>query len=302
MTEKNGKVIKLTRMVEKPHILDPKSDIVFKKIFGEHPDLVKSFLNSVLPLPADRIIESIEYLSPEQSPRIPSMKNTIVDVKCKDQDGRVFITEMQMLWHSGFDKRLLHGASRAVSQQLERGGDYSDLCPVYGLAILNEVFEPDLEEWYHHYRLIHALHREKCLEGLELIFVELPKFKPQTFKDRKLGALWLRFLKEINIGSDAVPEEFLENPDLAQAVQLAQQCSYTKEELLAYDYYLDAVRVDRTARNSALKAGMEIGSENRAKLVANKMIKKGFMDKEISDMTELNLEIILNLREEASKE
>ncbi|MCD8542096.1 MAG: Rpn family recombination-promoting nuclease/putative transposase, partial [Gammaproteobacteria bacterium] len=36
--------------------LDPKADVVFKKIFGDHPDLLMSFLNAVLPLPADRPI------------------------------------------------------------------------------------------------------------------------------------------------------------------------------------------------------------------------------------------------------
>src|SRR5579872_1250738 len=86
--------------VKQPRILDPKSDIVFKKIFGQHPDLIKSFLNSILPLPEGTLIETIEYLTPEQTPRIPSMKNTIVDVKCKDQFGRYFIVEMQMQWHS----------------------------------------------------------------------------------------------------------------------------------------------------------------------------------------------------------
>ena len=29
--------------------LDPKSDLTFKKVFGEHPDLVISFLNALLP-------------------------------------------------------------------------------------------------------------------------------------------------------------------------------------------------------------------------------------------------------------
>ena len=65
--------------------LDPKSDVVFKKIFGQNPDLIKSFLNGVLPLSEGHLIEDIAYLTPEQSPRIPAMKNTIVDVKCKDQ-------------------------------------------------------------------------------------------------------------------------------------------------------------------------------------------------------------------------
>src|SRR5437879_1693480 len=88
-------------------LLDPKSDIVFKKIFGQHPELIKSFLNSVLPLPKGRLIESVKYLTPEQSPRIPSMKNTIVDVKCTDQNGHIFIVEMQMSWSKSFLKRFL---------------------------------------------------------------------------------------------------------------------------------------------------------------------------------------------------
>lgn len=40
-----------------PRYLDPKADIVFKKIFGEHPELLKSFLNAVLPLPENGLLE-----------------------------------------------------------------------------------------------------------------------------------------------------------------------------------------------------------------------------------------------------
>lgn len=29
--------------------LNPKADLTFKKVFGEHPDLVASFLNALLP-------------------------------------------------------------------------------------------------------------------------------------------------------------------------------------------------------------------------------------------------------------
>ena len=39
--------------------LDPKADVVFKKVFGEHPHLLISFLNAILPLPDDgQIIEN----------------------------------------------------------------------------------------------------------------------------------------------------------------------------------------------------------------------------------------------------
>ena len=33
--------------------LDPKADVVFKKIFGDHPHLLISFLNAVLPFKSD---------------------------------------------------------------------------------------------------------------------------------------------------------------------------------------------------------------------------------------------------------
>ena len=161
-------------------LLDPKSDIVFKKIFGQHPELIKSFLNGILPLPKGQLIESIIYLTPEQSPRIPAMKNTIVDVKCTDQHGHIFIVEMQMLWSKSFLKRFLYGTSKAFVQQLDAGKAYYTLCPVYGVAIVNETFESTIDDWYHHYRLTNVKDLDKSLEGLELIFLELPKFKPQT--------------------------------------------------------------------------------------------------------------------------
>ena len=64
--------------------LDPKSDVVFKKVFGEHPHILISFLNALLPLPLDRHIVELSYLPSEQVPSIPEFKRTIADVKCKD--------------------------------------------------------------------------------------------------------------------------------------------------------------------------------------------------------------------------
>ena len=71
--------------------LDPKADVVFKKIFGEHPNLLISFLNALLPLPSSSPIVSLTYLQNEQVPVIPEFKRTIADVKCTDAQGRVFI-------------------------------------------------------------------------------------------------------------------------------------------------------------------------------------------------------------------
>ena len=110
--------------------LDPKADVVFKKIFGEHPILLISFLNAVLPLAPNGSIVELSYLPTEQVPLIPEFKRTIADVKCKDAEGRVFIVEMQMNWTDSFKQRLLFGTRQAFVKQLEKGQEYKFLQPV----------------------------------------------------------------------------------------------------------------------------------------------------------------------------
>lgn len=48
--------------------LDPKADLTFKKGFGEHKELLISFLNAILPLHEGKEVVDIKYLSPELVP------------------------------------------------------------------------------------------------------------------------------------------------------------------------------------------------------------------------------------------
>ncbi|MBQ9587217.1 MAG: PD-(D/E)XK nuclease family transposase, partial [Bacteroidales bacterium] len=100
--------------------LDPKADLTFKLVFGEHPDLVMSLLNSLLPLEPDGQITDVEYLSNEMVPENPGKKNSIVDVRCTDGRGRQFIVEMQLYWNPWFQQRVLLNASKAVIKQLDK--------------------------------------------------------------------------------------------------------------------------------------------------------------------------------------
>ena len=68
--------------------LDPKADLTFKRVFGEHPDLVMSLLNALLPISVGQEITDIEYLPAEIVPDNPLRKNSIEDVRCKDKFGR----------------------------------------------------------------------------------------------------------------------------------------------------------------------------------------------------------------------
>ena len=43
----------------------------------------------------------------------------------------------------------------------------------------------------------------KQIEGLEFVFIDLPKFKPQNRAEKKLHELCLHFLTEINASTKA---------------------------------------------------------------------------------------------------
>ena len=241
--------------------LDPRADLTFKRIFGEHKDLVISLLNALLPLDDAHLVKSVEYIPVEMVPDNPLKKNSIVDVRCHDQDGRQFLVEMQMIWSKEFMQRVLFNASKAYVRQLDKKEDYNLLQPVYSLNLVNDVFMDDIPEYYHHYDIVNVEHTDKRIEGLHLIFVELPKFKPHTFSERKMQILWLRFLTEMG-DVRIVPQEFLANPEVKKAVDILEESSYTDAQLNGYDKFWDIVRTERTYINAAIRKGM---SEGRAK-------------------------------------
>ena len=49
--------------------LDPKTDLTFKKVFGEHPDLVTSLLNALLPLRSALGYEQVALSGRTRNPR-----------------------------------------------------------------------------------------------------------------------------------------------------------------------------------------------------------------------------------------
>ena len=206
--------------------LDPKADVVFKKIFAEHPHLLISFLNAVLPLTPEQYIITVEYLPSELVPRIPGFKSTIVDVRCTDKQGRLFIVEMQIQWTTGFMQRMLFNASKAYIKQLNAGEEYHLLKPVYGLALLASEFDPNPNDWYHHYKIVNVQKPAAEIKDLQLIFVELPKFKTQNYNQKKLQILWLRFMSELDQTTTAVASELLAIPEIKEAVSITEQAAY----------------------------------------------------------------------------
>lgn len=249
--------------------LNPKADLTFKKVFGEHPDLIISFLNALLPFDkADEEITWVEYLNPELVPQNPLRKDSIVDVRCRDKAGRQFIVEMQMMWTSAYKQRVLFNASKAYVSQLDKGGDYDLLHPVYSLNLVNDTFS-DSPDYYHDFRIVEVAETKEVIEGLRFIFIELPKFTPKNYGDKKMQVLWLRYLTEINEKTREVPEELLNNPEISKAVTQLEESAFSEAQLLGYDRFWDMVSTAKMQISSSRREAMEKGlAEGRAKGLA----------------------------------
>jgi predicted transposase/invertase (TIGR01784 family) len=245
--------------------LDPKNDLTFKRVFGEHEHLCMSLLNSMLPLEGEREIVSLQYQPAELVPDIPGQKDSIVDVRCVDNLGNQFLVEMQMHWTESFKSRVLFNASKAYVKQLEMGKEYKYLRPVYALSFINDCFDPDPDVFYHDYKIVNVENTGKRIEGLEMVFIELPKFKPTGKAEKKLYDLWLTFLTKIKDGMYKVPEELLDEEITKEAVRYLERFFYSEDQLYTYERYWDSISTVRTIYLDAVDEGI---AEGRAEGIA----------------------------------
>lgn len=292
--------------------------MTFKKIFGEHKDLLISLINALLPLKDDEQVEEVEYLTPELVPDVFLGKHSIVDVRCKDVKGRLFLVEMQMLWTSAFQQRVLFNASKAFVRQLDKRCKFELLKPVYSLNLVNEVFMKEYpDEFIHNFNIVHDLHNDKVIEGLHFTFIELPKFQPHSVNEKKMTVLWLKFLTEINENTTQVPQELLDNPETNKALETVEESALTKAERLAYDdfwnklgaerlLFIDSNKISREegraeGRAEGIEVGIAKGKANEKIATAKRLIAMGLSPEQTAQGSELPLEEVLALMQEEAK-
>ncbi|MDR0560184.1 MAG: hypothetical protein LBG92_08425, partial [Prevotellaceae bacterium] len=102
-------------------------------------------------------------------------------------------------------------------------------------------------------------HIDKQIEGLEFVFIELPKFKPKNRAEKKLHELWLRFLTEINGKTEKVPVELMECAETKEAVRYMEVGAYSHEQLQLYDKLRIAKMTAKSFVDDAIDEGLAKG-------------------------------------------
>jgi predicted transposase/invertase (TIGR01784 family) len=289
--------------------INPKIDFAFKKIFGseDSKDILVSFLNALI-YEAQPIIQDLEILNPYLAPKIRGIKDTYLDIKAKiidseTKEDRTVIIEMQVLNVEGFEKRILYNAAKSYYIQLTTGQGYNLLNPVIALTITDFVMFADLPNITSRFVL-----KEKDflidypIYDIELIFVELPKFKKELAALEDIIDKWLFFLNNARKLQD-VPPAMDNIPELKKAFYIANQANLNLDELEEQEKSEIFIQDQRGAITKAAKESLEQGRQEglaeglqqKTYEIAKKML--GVLDdRAIAEMTGLTLEELRSLR------
>ena len=246
--------------------LDVKTDFAFKKVFGspQSENLLKSFLNSILYNNSTQQITSLVIVDPYSVPQIKGMKETYVDVKAQLNDGSQVIVEMQVLHHPSFEQRILYNATQHYSKQLLVGENYTLLNPVVALTIVDFVLfdnpgadnkpSPHLSR----FKLMETQTLTEYSGDIELVFVELPKFKTSNPDLLAMQDQWVYFIKNAGHLSE-VPQELAKSNEFKQAFEIINEAGMSAEELEAQYKRREFIAINKGALEQALAKGLAEG-------------------------------------------
>jgi len=240
--------------------IDPKIDIAFKKVFGSQMsrELTKALINAVLqPTPWQRL-EELELLNPYSDKMTLDDKLSILDIKARDDQGRLYNVEMQMVATASLTRRFLYYWSKLYSQQLTEGDEYTRLCPTISICFVNGDVFPDRDAYHSQFRLLEEDDRFCLTDDLAIHVIEIPKFRLSLEELRKPLDFWLYFLKNgVELDADALPRP-LAQPEIYRAMEVLKMFSQNEMERELYEGRLKEKRDRQTFETQVATAEREL--------------------------------------------
>ena len=251
---------------------DLKNDVVFRKVFGQHPRVLAGLLNDLLERSGEREITELEYLPGEQVPLVLGLKLSILDVRCRERGGAAFIVEMQVLHVTGFLNRVVYNACKAYVGALKKGAAYGELIDVVAVSICDFVLWPDAERdaanaprvpLVSRWSMAEQASGHRALGQVQYVFVELPKLGdevPDSTNER-----WAALFAH---AQDLEPRSLVDVPLTSaqrEALELAREETFTPAERDAIERSHE--EVDQVRRTIAA-ADARAEAETRARAAA----------------------------------
>lgn len=292
-------------MVEnkKIELLNPKSDYVFKRIFGHigNEEITKDLLNDIL---ENKITEVELDKNPILEKDLLDDKIGILDIKAKANNTNINI-EMQVVDRKNIEKRLLYYWSKMYIQSIKKGDDYEKL--ERSIIVLFTDYELDvlksIEKYVTQWNIREKEYSQTVLTNvLEIYIIEIKKCKNK--REKELDK-WIQFLEN--------PEgmKMGENKSVDKAKKILEEISKDERERylaeLREKYIMDQKAIADAGFDKGLEKGikkgieqgieqgMQQGKKNKAVEIARKLKKMKMSIDEIINITGLSKEEIEKL-------
>ncbi len=245
------------------------SDIMVRVLLGQEENLplLKDFINAVLEDRGFSTVTSLEIKNPVNLRTVFSEKESVLDVKAKDQSGKIYDIEIQSIGNSEFIQRSLYYWAKIYSSQLQEGHQYKKLNPVICINLLNFTLFPDKKEnQFHSCHMISDLDDSVSIltDHLQIHYIELPKIEPHT--DQKVPAdrlsQWAWYFKEEGVWEEEDMKIIIkEDPIFQQAHDTFNKFTANDEYLERYEARMKYERDKAQAISDGREEGLEIGRE-----------------------------------------
>ncbi len=233
------------------HRIDPKIDCVFKALLGaeENRNLLVHFLNAILALELKVPLADVDILNPYNEREFAHDKLSIVDVKARDFEGRLFQIEIQLVQYGQLVSRILYSWADIYSQQLQSGESYDKLKPTYSIWLLDDRLIASDQDYVRTYKMRDARGQTLLDHGGIWLF-EIKKFHAQNIDSEEQR--WLRFLKEGHQLDDLSLPDWMFTKEMEQAMSTLRKFS-DKER----DYHEYQARQNYLRQQQAIQQELE---------------------------------------------
>ena len=271
--------------------IDPRVDWAFKRIFGSEDtkECLITFLNGLFE--DELVIKDVTFAKTEKLGLRPDDRGVVFDVYCITNEGKHIIVEMQKKEQEYFADRALYYTARAIVQQGVRGiWDYH-LAPVYTVCFMDFVSQsPILKEFRTDLVLTDLQTRQQVSDRMRIVYLQLPLFDKHTEAEcMDIFDCWIYIMKNMNMFEQMPFSE--KYPVFRKLAEIGDLRKLSREELELYDEDIKNMRDIYATRK------FDVRQEKLA--TARRLLSMGLSDEQVATATELSLEEIQKLKEQA---
>ncbi|MCL2054450.1 MAG: Rpn family recombination-promoting nuclease/putative transposase [Oscillospiraceae bacterium] len=270
-----------------------KLDIIFKKTFTEHDDLLRGLLSGLLEI---KSIENITIRNSEILPDGIDGKFVRMDINL-EADGKLINVEMQYGIDVNYKDRSLFYWSRLCGGGIKRGSDYDELQPCISINIVNQnVF--DCAEYHSCFTMMEKARHEILSDKCEIHYFELHKIGKAIDKS-DIMRLWLQLInaeteEELvmleQTGFEPIQKAVRVIRDMSEDTRIREMARAREEAWISEALRMGAARKEGMleGEEKGMQKGIQKGIKEGLEIAAESMRKCGMSEDEIERVLNLS--------------